>query len=272
MWGTLVAILGTTIAVSLLLAKARRKSRRRKATVRRESERRGATPKAIRERKIDVGIGTFFSNFVMYFIILTTALTLNKSRPDAHRNVAPGRGGPASPRGKLRRAALHAGRHRHGILCIPRSPVPPRMPLRIRSAGARDWMRISRARAFSTSPFSPRSPSASARPAQDQSHQGALLDGDRQRPAGAFPFGRDSNHRVRPLDHASNSRARCWAGDGGRHDRADVRRRDRMFVFLIQRNTNRAKQTKSPNGGESLSCISSISWFQSAGRLLGGPC
>lgn len=41
-------------------------------------QRRGATGEQIRNRKLDVGIGTFFSNIVMYFIILTTALTLNK--------------------------------------------------------------------------------------------------------------------------------------------------------------------------------------------------
>src|SRR5205807_1911338 len=40
--------------------------------------RKGATPREIRVRKMDVGAGTFFSNIVMYFIILTTALTLNR--------------------------------------------------------------------------------------------------------------------------------------------------------------------------------------------------
>jgi Mn2+/Fe2+ NRAMP family transporter len=40
-------------------------------------QRRGATKKEIIDRKIDVGVGTFFSNFVMYFIILTTALVLH---------------------------------------------------------------------------------------------------------------------------------------------------------------------------------------------------
>src|SRR4030081_3312323 len=39
--------------------------------------RRGATRREIGVRKMDVGIGTFFSNLVMYFIILTTALTLH---------------------------------------------------------------------------------------------------------------------------------------------------------------------------------------------------
>jgi Mn2+/Fe2+ NRAMP family transporter len=40
-------------------------------------QREGATSKEIRDRKLDVGVGTFFSNLVMYFIILTTALTLH---------------------------------------------------------------------------------------------------------------------------------------------------------------------------------------------------
>ena len=39
--------------------------------------RRGATGDEIIARKFDVGLGTFFSNLVMYFIILTTALTLH---------------------------------------------------------------------------------------------------------------------------------------------------------------------------------------------------
>ena len=41
-------------------------------------QRRNATDHEIRNRKVDVGVGTFFSNMVMYFIILTTALTLHQ--------------------------------------------------------------------------------------------------------------------------------------------------------------------------------------------------
>jgi Mn2+/Fe2+ NRAMP family transporter len=40
-------------------------------------QRRGATKGEIIDRKLDVGTGTFFSNFVMYLIILTTAMTLH---------------------------------------------------------------------------------------------------------------------------------------------------------------------------------------------------
>ena len=39
----------------------------------------GASPPEIITRKIDIDIGTFFSNLVMFFIILTTALTLHRN-------------------------------------------------------------------------------------------------------------------------------------------------------------------------------------------------
>jgi Mn2+/Fe2+ NRAMP family transporter len=42
------------------------------------AKRKGATAEEIRTRKLDVGMGTFFSNMVMFFIILTTALTLHQ--------------------------------------------------------------------------------------------------------------------------------------------------------------------------------------------------
>ena len=40
-------------------------------------QREGASSREIIDRKLDVGTGTFFSNFVMYFIILTAAVTLH---------------------------------------------------------------------------------------------------------------------------------------------------------------------------------------------------
>ena len=53
--------------------------------------RRGATPAELINRKIDIGIGTFFSNAVMFFIILTTALTLHRrgiDSPETSKQVA----------------------------------------------------------------------------------------------------------------------------------------------------------------------------------------
>jgi NRAMP (natural resistance-associated macrophage protein)-like metal ion transporter len=77
-WGMLVAILGTTISPYLFFWQASQEVEHEKAMGRRMLvEREGATNREIRNRKLDVGTGTFFSNIVMYFIILTTALTLH---------------------------------------------------------------------------------------------------------------------------------------------------------------------------------------------------
>ena len=78
-WATLVAILGTTISPYLFYWQASQEVEEEKAVGRRMlRQRERATGKEIIDRKIDVGVGTFFSNLVMYFIILSTALTLHK--------------------------------------------------------------------------------------------------------------------------------------------------------------------------------------------------
>jgi NRAMP (natural resistance-associated macrophage protein)-like metal ion transporter len=78
-WATLVAILGTTISPYLFFWQASQEVEEEKALGRHTLvARRGATREEIGRRKLDVGVGTFFSNLVMFFIILTTALTLNR--------------------------------------------------------------------------------------------------------------------------------------------------------------------------------------------------
>ena len=77
-WGTLVAILGTTISPYLFFWQASQEVEEDKSKGRRMlASRFGATKSEIITRKIDVDLGTFFSNLVMFFIILTTALTLH---------------------------------------------------------------------------------------------------------------------------------------------------------------------------------------------------
>ncbi len=77
-WESLVAILGTTISPYLFFWQASQEVEEEKAMGRRMLvQRQGATKREIIDRKIDVGTGTFFSNVVMYFIILTTALVLH---------------------------------------------------------------------------------------------------------------------------------------------------------------------------------------------------
>src|SRR5213593_3140185 len=76
-WGALVAILGTTISPYLFYWQAGQEVEEEKAMGRRMLVQRvRASSTEIATRRLDVGVGTFFSNLVMFFIILTTALTL----------------------------------------------------------------------------------------------------------------------------------------------------------------------------------------------------
>jgi NRAMP (natural resistance-associated macrophage protein)-like metal ion transporter len=75
---TFVGILGTTISPYLFFWQATQEVEDERAqgkcTV---EEREGATDKELRVARKDVVVGMFFSNLVMYFIILTTAATLH---------------------------------------------------------------------------------------------------------------------------------------------------------------------------------------------------
>jgi Mn2+/Fe2+ NRAMP family transporter len=78
-WGALVAILGTTISPYLFFWQAGQEIEEEKS--RGQSliaNRYGATMQELSDRRIDVGLGTFFSNMAMFFIILTTASTLHR--------------------------------------------------------------------------------------------------------------------------------------------------------------------------------------------------
>jgi NRAMP (natural resistance-associated macrophage protein)-like metal ion transporter len=78
-WAMLVAILGTTISPYLFFWQASEEVEEEKSIGRTTlATRQGATAEELQMRRVDVGVGTFFSNLVMYFIILTTALTLNR--------------------------------------------------------------------------------------------------------------------------------------------------------------------------------------------------
>ncbi len=78
-WATLVAILGTTISPYLFFWQTSEEVEEEKEAGQSSlAKRRGATPEELELRNIDVGVGAFFSNTVMFFIILTTAVTLNR--------------------------------------------------------------------------------------------------------------------------------------------------------------------------------------------------
>jgi NRAMP (natural resistance-associated macrophage protein)-like metal ion transporter len=75
---TFVGILGTTISPYLFFWQAAEEVEEERAKGRRSvGQRKGATDEELRKSRTDVITGMFFSNFIMYFIILTTASTLH---------------------------------------------------------------------------------------------------------------------------------------------------------------------------------------------------
>jgi NRAMP (natural resistance-associated macrophage protein)-like metal ion transporter len=75
---TLVGLFGTTISPYLFFWQAAQEVEEEKLKGRTSiAERKGATQKELNHSRNDVLTGMFFSNFVMYFIILTTAATLH---------------------------------------------------------------------------------------------------------------------------------------------------------------------------------------------------
>ena len=91
-WSMVVAILGTTISPYLFFWQASQEVEEEKAIGRTTvAKRRGATPGEMSLRRWDIGAGTLVSNAAMFFIILTTALTLHKNgntNPTSSREVA----------------------------------------------------------------------------------------------------------------------------------------------------------------------------------------
>jgi Mn2+/Fe2+ NRAMP family transporter len=91
-WALVVAVLGTTISPYLFFWQAslevEQEREQGRPTVK---EREGATRAELFDRAVDVGVGSFFSNLVMFFIILVTALTLHAHgvrAPETSRQVA----------------------------------------------------------------------------------------------------------------------------------------------------------------------------------------
>jgi Mn2+/Fe2+ NRAMP family transporter len=83
---TLVGVFGTTISPYLFFWQASQEVEEEKERGRTTlAQRRGATPHELRDAALDVNTGMFFSNLVMYFIILATASTLHRS---GHTDIA----------------------------------------------------------------------------------------------------------------------------------------------------------------------------------------
>ena len=76
-FAVLVGILGTTISPYLFFWQAAEEVEEERAQGRNLAQRKGATDAELQRARIDVITGMFASNFIMFFIILTTAATLH---------------------------------------------------------------------------------------------------------------------------------------------------------------------------------------------------
>ena len=104
----LVAILGTTISPYLFFWQAAEEVEEERTKGPTLAERKGATAKELSGARADTIAGMFFSNLIMYFIILTTAATfMCTGKP--HHNCPAGRRSVASTCGQWGLPALHPG-------------------------------------------------------------------------------------------------------------------------------------------------------------------
>ena len=233
-WATLVAILGTTISPYLFFWQASQEVEEEKALGRHSLVgRRGATRGELLTRKLDVGVGTFFSNIVMFFIILTTALTLNRhglTTLETSRQIAQALEPLA---GRFAALLYTAGIVGVGLLAIPTlsgsaayafaetfgwrqgidSPLPPRPGL-LRGGHRRDDLRNGDGLG------------------QHQPHQGTVLDGRAQWAARAVLAPGHPGRRIGSRAHAGAAQFAAGPRGGRIHDGRDVRRGSRHVRVL----------------------------------------
>jgi NRAMP (natural resistance-associated macrophage protein)-like metal ion transporter len=84
----LVGILGTTISPYLFFWQAAEEVEEERTKGHTAAQRKGATQAELRDARADTAAGMFFSNIIMYFIILTTAATLHAH---GHTNITTAR-------------------------------------------------------------------------------------------------------------------------------------------------------------------------------------
>ncbi|HEU4700283.1 MAG TPA: divalent metal cation transporter [Gemmatimonadales bacterium] len=119
-WATLVAILGTTISPYLFFWQASEEVEEEKARGRRfRRQRTGATARELADRRLDVASGAFFSELVMFFIILTTAVTLHEHGVTSVRTGAEAARALRPLAGRFAELLYALGIFGTGLLAIP---------------------------------------------------------------------------------------------------------------------------------------------------------
>src|SRR5207302_6602738 len=117
---SLVAIFGTTISPYLFFWQSSEEVEEEVEMGRKtRASRMGASPAEIRYSTIDVNVGMFFSNLVMYFIILATALTLFKAGETDIKSAADAAEALKPLAGDFAGILFAAGMIGAGLLAVP---------------------------------------------------------------------------------------------------------------------------------------------------------
>jgi NRAMP (natural resistance-associated macrophage protein)-like metal ion transporter len=117
---TLVAILGTTISPYLFFWQSSQEVEEDIAKGKKTlSQRKGASRHELKNASLDVGVGMFFSNIVMYFIILATGATLYKAGQREIQSAAQAAEALRPLAGPLSEVLLAAGLIGAGMLAVP---------------------------------------------------------------------------------------------------------------------------------------------------------
>jgi len=116
----LVAVFGTTISPYLFFWQASSEvDQMREAGKRTEADRRGVQMSELKEARIDILVGMFFSNVVMYFIILTTAAVLHAHGKTGAQSADQAAQALAPLAGPFAFVLFAAGMIGTGLLAIP---------------------------------------------------------------------------------------------------------------------------------------------------------
>jgi Mn2+/Fe2+ NRAMP family transporter len=116
----LVAVIGTTLSAYLYTWQSNLEVEEEKAIGRRRQwQRRGATDEELKHTRRDVMLGMFFSNLIMYFIILSTASTLYRAGQHDIENAAQAAQALRPLAGNLAGWLFAAGVVSVGFLAVP---------------------------------------------------------------------------------------------------------------------------------------------------------
>ena len=191
-----------------------------------------------------MGVGTFFSNMVMFFIILTTADHPQPPRHHAHRDDSPGSRSASTSRRQVRRNPVHHRYCRRRISCHPDAGGISGIRIRGNAGMAPRTGQEAEAgtRVLRSHSSLDRSGSRTGL-CRHKPREGALLDGGHQRIVSALPSRRNPDRRFGQETDAGPTEFTLGMDRRGDHHSGNVRRGRRHVCCVDCRSCCRRART-----------------------------